>query len=166
VFFVMFKKTQENVQKNRDNVTTKHHLKSDQLKHEKNMAKITLNMDNVYLDVPVLTSPCLVVVHYDVLLHFFFQNVDVQQNVYDFWWHHKKHGFLIVNSSKTLTSALQCHTIWHLSCWIKCKTHLYATICIVVLLWICSMRFTFAMPSTLDLLDQIVITLNIAFNEI
>jgi hypothetical protein len=26
------------------------------------MAKIALNMDNVYLDVPVLTSPCLVVV--------------------------------------------------------------------------------------------------------
>jgi hypothetical protein len=41
-------------------MSTKHHLKSDQLKHAKNMAKIALNMDNVYLDVPVLTSPCLV----------------------------------------------------------------------------------------------------------
>ena len=43
-------------------ISTKHHLKSDQLKHAKNMAKIVLNMDNVYLDMPVLTSPCLVVV--------------------------------------------------------------------------------------------------------
>jgi hypothetical protein len=57
VFFVMFKKTQENVQKNRDDV---HETspKIDQPKHAKNMAKIALNMDNVYLDVPVLTSPC------------------------------------------------------------------------------------------------------------
>jgi hypothetical protein len=60
VFFVMFKKTQENVQKNRDDV---HETppKLDELKHAKNMAKIALNMDNVYLDMPVLTSPCLVV---------------------------------------------------------------------------------------------------------
>ena len=56
----MFKKTQETVQKNMDDV---HETspKSDQPKHAKNMAKIALNMDNVYLDVPVLTSPCLVV---------------------------------------------------------------------------------------------------------
>jgi hypothetical protein len=56
----MFKKTQENVQKNRDDV----HETSPKIgspKHEKNMAKIALNMDNVYLDVPVLTSPCLVI---------------------------------------------------------------------------------------------------------
>ena len=57
----MFKKTQEIVQKNRDDVH-QHHLKSDQPKHAKNMAKIALNMDNVYLDVPVLTSPRLVIV--------------------------------------------------------------------------------------------------------
>jgi hypothetical protein len=43
-------------------MSTKHHLKSDQPKHAKYMAKIALNMDNVYLDVPVLTSLCLVVV--------------------------------------------------------------------------------------------------------
>jgi hypothetical protein len=43
-------------------MSTKHHLKSDQPKHAKNMAKIALNMDNVYLDVPVLTFPYLVVV--------------------------------------------------------------------------------------------------------
>ena len=35
---------------------TKHHLKSDQPKHVKNMAKIALNTYNVDLDVPVLTS--------------------------------------------------------------------------------------------------------------
>jgi hypothetical protein len=43
-------------------MSTKHHLKSYQPKHAKNMAKIALNMVNVYLDMPVLTSPCLVVV--------------------------------------------------------------------------------------------------------
>jgi hypothetical protein len=56
----MFKKTQENVQKNRDDV----HETSPKIRSTetcKNMAKIALNMDNVYLDVPVLTSPCLVV---------------------------------------------------------------------------------------------------------
>jgi hypothetical protein len=60
VFFVMFKKMQENVQKTAM-MSTKHHLKSYQPKHAKNMAKIALNIDNVYLDVPVLTSLCLVV---------------------------------------------------------------------------------------------------------
>jgi hypothetical protein len=57
----MFKKTQEIVQKNRDDV----HETSPKIgstKTCKNMAKIALNMDNVYLDVPVLTSLCLVVV--------------------------------------------------------------------------------------------------------
>jgi hypothetical protein len=43
-------------------MSTKHHLKSDQPKHAKDMAKFALNMDNVYLDVPMLTSLCLVVV--------------------------------------------------------------------------------------------------------
>jgi hypothetical protein len=42
-------------------MSMKHHLKLDQPKHAKNMAKIALNMDNVYLDVLVVTSPCLVV---------------------------------------------------------------------------------------------------------
>ena len=36
-------------------MSMKHHPKSDQPKHAKNMAKIALNKDNVYLDVPVLT---------------------------------------------------------------------------------------------------------------
>ena len=109
----MFKKMHENVQKIRDDV---HETspKNGSTKTCKNMAKIALNMDNVYLDVAVLTSPCWVVVipmsrsqhahvcqltspcflqrpvHPDVLLHFFFPNVDVQQNIYDFWRHHKK----------------------------------------------------------------------------
>jgi hypothetical protein len=42
-------------------MSTKHRLKSDELKHAKNMAKIALNMDNVCLDMPVLASLCLVV---------------------------------------------------------------------------------------------------------
>ena len=57
----MFKKTQETVQKNMDDV----HETSPKIgstEHAKNMVKLALNMDNVYLDVPVLTSPCLVVV--------------------------------------------------------------------------------------------------------
>ena len=37
-------------------MSTKHHLKLDEPKHAKNMAKIALNMDNVYLDVPVLIN--------------------------------------------------------------------------------------------------------------
>jgi hypothetical protein len=51
---------QENVQKNRDDVH-KTSPKIGSTKTCKKMAKIALNMDNVYLDVPVLTSPCLVV---------------------------------------------------------------------------------------------------------
>jgi hypothetical protein len=61
VIFVMFKKTQEIVQKNRDDV----HETSPKIGSTetcKKHGKFALNMDNVYLDVPVLTSPCLVVV--------------------------------------------------------------------------------------------------------
>jgi hypothetical protein len=57
----MFKKTQENVQKNRDDVHETSPKIGSTETCKKNMVKIALNMDNVYLDVPVLTSPCLVV---------------------------------------------------------------------------------------------------------
>jgi hypothetical protein len=60
VFFVMFKKLKKMSKKNRYDV----HETSPKIGSTetcKKMAKIALNMDNVYLDVPVLTSPCLVV---------------------------------------------------------------------------------------------------------
>ena len=43
-------------------MSTRNTLESDHPKHAKNLAKIALNMDNVHLDVPVLTSLCMVVV--------------------------------------------------------------------------------------------------------
>jgi hypothetical protein len=60
--FLSYSKKRRKLSKKTGMMSTKHHLKSDQPKHAKNMEKIALNMDNVYLDVPVLKSPCLVVV--------------------------------------------------------------------------------------------------------
>ena len=118
VFFVMVKKMQENVQNNKDDVhetspkigsteTCKKHGKIC-TQHEQSLpwrARGNIPVfGSCYPHVRKLTCPRLPPnismflqrpVQYDVLLHFFFQIVDVQQNVYDFWWHHQKHGFVI-----------------------------------------------------------------------
>jgi hypothetical protein len=113
VFFVMFKKTREYVQKNRDDVQeTSPKIGSTETckKHGKNCTQHGQCLPwRARANIPVfgswyphvwkLTCPHLPTnisiflqrpVHSDVLLHFFFQNVDVQQNVYNFWRHHKK----------------------------------------------------------------------------
>jgi hypothetical protein len=57
--FLSCSKKRKKMSKKTGTMSTKHHLKLDQPKHAKNIEKFALNMDNVYLDVPVLTSPRL-----------------------------------------------------------------------------------------------------------
>ena len=61
VFLVMFKKRVKRSKKT-GMMSMKTSPKIGSTETCKNMGKIALNMDNVYLDVPVLTSPCLIVV--------------------------------------------------------------------------------------------------------
>jgi hypothetical protein len=125
VFLVMFKKMQANVPKNRDDVhETSPKIGSTETckKHGKNgtqhgqclswraCANIPV-FGSCYPHVWKLTSPRLpnnISMFFTTssslwsssTFNFFYQNVDVQQNVYGFWRYHKKHGFLIVFTFK------------------------------------------------------------------